>query len=115
VVISNPWNLDVSSHGLVRGIIGREIYSKVMGTNMKKLYELHHEQISKNPKISPERVRAITHLHEFDAEIQCPTWGYPTAASYYRDASSVDSMLDARIPLFAINATDDPVSFPLPC
>lgn len=82
-----------------------------MGTSMKALYELHHEEISKNPKISPERIRNVKYLHEFDQEIQCPTWGYPTYAAYYRDASSVDSMLAARIPLLAINAIDDPVSF----
>lgn len=42
-------------------------------------------------------------------EIQCPTWGYPTVGAYYRDASSSDSLLAVRIPLFAINAEDDPV------
>jgi hypothetical protein len=30
--------------------------------------------------------------------------------AYYRDASSVDSLLAVRVPLFAINAEDDPVS-----
>lgn len=35
---------------------------------------------------------------------------YPTVGAYYRDASSVESLLAVRIPLFAINARDDPVS-----
>ena len=39
------------------------------------------------------------------------TWGYPTEGAYYRDASSVDSLLAVRIPLFAIHAEDDPVRF----
>jgi len=43
-------------------------------------------------------------------ELQGPTWGYPTEGAYYRDASSCDSLLAVRIPLFAINAEDDPVS-----
>jgi predicted alpha/beta-fold hydrolase len=30
--------------------------------------------------------------------------------AYYRDASSVDALLAVRIPLFAINAEDDPAS-----
>jgi predicted alpha/beta-fold hydrolase len=42
--------------------------------------------------------------------VQCPTWGYPTEDAYYRDASSVDSVLSVRIPTLAINAVDDPVS-----
>jgi hypothetical protein len=32
--------------------------------------------------------------------------------AYYRDASSVDSLLAVRIPFFAINAKDDPASNP---
>jgi predicted alpha/beta-fold hydrolase len=81
-----------------------------MGTNMKGLAERHHEAISKNPDLSLERIRNVTYLHEFDREVQGPTWGYPTEGAYYRDSSSVDSLMDVRIPLFAINAEDDPVS-----
>jgi len=82
-----------------------------MGTNMKKLIELHYDEVSKNPRLDFERIRAVKYLHEFDREVQGPTWGYPTEGAYYRDASSVDSLLAARIPLFAINAEDDPVRF----
>jgi len=42
--------------------------------------------------------------------IQGPTWGYPTEGAYYRDAASTDSLLAVKIPFFAINAEDDPVS-----
>lgn len=42
--------------------------------------------------------------------VQCPSWGYPTEGAYYRDASSVDSLLAIRVPFLAINAEDDPVS-----
>lgn len=37
------------------------------------------------------------------------TWGYPTEGAYYRDASSIDSLLAVKVPLFAIHAEDDPV------
>jgi len=78
VVISNPWNLDTGSLALQRTWIGREIYSKTMGTNMKRLIELHHDQVSKNTKLDFEKIRNIKYLHEFDREVQGPTWGYPT-------------------------------------
>lgn len=89
----------------------------------------HVDQVAKNPRIDVERVRRITYLHEFDRyqtdglgtvkpftdfqryrELQGPTWGYPTEGAYYRDASSSDSLLAVRTPLFAIHAADDPVS-----
>lgn len=81
-----------------------------MGTNMKKLIERHYDQVSKNPTLDFEKIRKVTYLHEFDREVQGPIWGYPTEGAYYRDASSVDSLVAVRIPLFAINAEDDPVS-----
>ena len=34
--------------------------------------------------------------------------------AYYRDASSVDSLLAVRIPLFAVNSSDDPVGYRAP-
>ena len=77
---------------------------------MKKLVERHHEQVSRNPDIDFERIRQVRFLHEFDRDVQGPTWGYATEGAYYRDASSVDSLLAARVPIFAINAEDDPVS-----
>lgn len=110
VVVSNPWNLDAGSLALQRTWIGREVYSKTMGNNMKRLFELHKDQIAKNPAINIEKIRHIKYLHEFDREIQGPTWGYPTEGAYYRDASSCDALLAVRIPFFAINAEDDPIA-----
>jgi uncharacterized protein len=110
VVVSNPWNLDVGSVALQSSWLGMEVYSKTMGSNMKKLFLLHADEITKNPRLDRDRVMKVKYLHEFDREVQGPTWGYPTEGAYYRDASSADSLLAVRIPLFAVNASDDPVS-----
>jgi len=83
-----------------------------MANNMRALAELHYDEISKIDGISWERIRACRYLHEFDRELQGPTWGYPTEGAYYRDSTSVDAMLNAKVPLFIINAEDDPVSLP---
>lgn len=99
------------------------------------------EQMKKNPALDIEKIRECRYLHEFDRyvpispplqerpthnptqlntlansyqkkrEVQGPSWGYPTEGAYYRDASSTDPMLGVRIPLYAIHAEDDPVSF----
>ena len=94
---------------------------------LTKVYR-HAETIAKNPRVDLEKVRKIRYLYEFDRyvchepplrrsgsdcfsrELQGPTWGYPTEGAYYRDAASCDSILAVRIPLFALNAEDDPVS-----
>jgi len=64
----------------------------------------------KTSRVDPAKVRKVKYLHEFDRDVQGPTWGYPTEGAYYRDASSSDAVLAIRIPTFAIHAEDDPVS-----
>ncbi|KAJ5934002.1 hypothetical protein N7454_006331 [Penicillium verhagenii] len=110
VICASPWNLDVSSATLLQTWIGREVYSKTMGTSMKALFEQHVDQISHNPRVDIDAVRKITYLHEFDRALQCPTWGYPTEGAYYRDAASTDMMLNIRIPFMCIQAEDDPIA-----
>ncbi|KAK5945380.1 hypothetical protein PMZ80_002585 [Knufia obscura] len=109
VALSNPWSLDVSNAGLQSTWFKRNIYSRAMGTNLKKLYGYHKDVVLKNSAIDDQEVKNVRFLHEFDRAIQCPTWGYPTEQAYYRDASSTDSVLAIRIPFLAISAQDDPI------
>jgi predicted alpha/beta-fold hydrolase len=88
------------------------IYSTAMGGNLKKVFAMHNEQTSKNPRLDFQEIEAVKYIHEFDRAVQGPLWGYPTEGAYYRDASSIDSLLAVRIPIFAINAKDDPVMLP---
>lgn len=110
VLCASPWNLEVASVNLQRTWLGLNVYSKAMGTNMKKLFEEHVEEVAKNPRIDVEAVRRITYLHEFDRALQCASWGYPTEGAYYRDAASIDSLLAIRIPFLSVQAEDDPVA-----
>ncbi|ETN40820.1 uncharacterized protein HMPREF1541_05100 [Cyphellophora europaea CBS 101466] len=109
VVFSSVWNMEVAAKALQRTWWHKEVYNRALGTNMKKLFERHVDQISKIPGINVDKVRNITYLFEFDRYVQGPTWGYPSEGAYYRDASSIDAMLGIRIPLLAIHAEDDPV------
>ncbi|KAL4780541.1 Alpha/Beta hydrolase protein [Aspergillus varians] len=110
VICASPWNLEISSVNMQSTFMGLEVYSKVMGTSMKQLFEQHAEEVIKNPRIDAEAIRSITYLHEFDRALQCALWGYPTEGAYYRDASSVDSLLAIRIPFFVVQAEDDPIA-----
>jgi hypothetical protein len=81
---------------------------------MKKLAETHRTEIEKFTDLRLDKISKLTYLYEFDREVQCSAWGYPTEDAYYRDASSVDSVMAIRIPYLAINSTDDPVSLECP-
>jgi len=39
VVCSNPWNLEQGSLALQRTWLGREVYSKTMGSSLKALFK----------------------------------------------------------------------------
>ncbi|QPC74144.1 hypothetical protein HYE68_004896 [Fusarium pseudograminearum] len=110
VVCSNPFNLDVSSKILQNSYIGKEVYLRVMGSALKELAATHRKELEQYSTIDVDAVMKITYLYEFDRLIQCPSWGYPTETAYYRDASSVDSILSIEIPFLAIHATDDPIA-----
>ncbi|KAE9977106.1 hypothetical protein EG328_001159 [Venturia inaequalis] len=110
VVVSNPWNLEVSNLALQSTYLGLHVYSKVMGDSMRQLFVRHQEEItSQISAIDTKKLLSSKYLHEFDRYVQCPTWGWPTEGAYYRDASCIDAVLDVRIPLFGIHAKDDPV------
>ncbi|KKY30117.1 putative embryosis-associated protein emb8 [Diaporthe ampelina] len=110
VVVGNPFNLEVSNIQLQSSLLGKELYQRVMGTNMKKLILRHRESITQHTKLDFEAIQNVTYLYEFDREVQCISWGYPTESAYYRDASSSDSVLAIRIPYLAIQAADDPIA-----
>ncbi|KAI9934105.1 hypothetical protein ASPWEDRAFT_105427 [Aspergillus wentii DTO 134E9] len=112
VLVGSPWNLEISSVEMLRTWMGREVYSKTMGRSMKRLFENHVDEVSKNPRVDVKTVRSITYLHEFDRALQCACWGYPTEGAYYRDASSTDPMLGIRIPFFVVQSEDDPIVSP---
>jgi predicted alpha/beta-fold hydrolase len=110
VACSNPWNLEVCNISLQRSWLGSEVYSKVMGSNLLKLYERHRSELVNAKELDEETIRKCKYLYEFDRAVQAPSWGYPTEGAYYRDAQSVDAVVAIKIPFFAINAEDDPVS-----
>lgn len=95
---------------LGKTLIGKELYLRVMGTAMRSLVADHREELAEHTNLDLETVGKVTYLYEFDTEVQCALWGYPTVSAYYRDASSTDAVLNIKIPFIALQATDDPIA-----
>lgn len=111
VSVGNPFNLELCDLALRSSWMGREVYSKSLGASLRKLVRHHTDILSSSKRFSFKNIMATKYIHEFDREMQCPSWGYPTEGAYYRDASSTDALLGVRIPFLALNAEDDPVSW----
>lgn len=99
VLVSNPWNLDAGSLALQRTWIGKEVYSKTMTESLKKVFAMHTEQMSANPRLDLERIRQVTYLHEFDREVQCASCEHPLllACSSWTDLHQGGTRPRARI------------------
>ncbi|CAG9990995.1 unnamed protein product [Clonostachys byssicola] len=110
VVCSNPFNLEVVSRALLRTYIGKFAYLRAMGETVKEFTQNNEREIKLYTDIDYDLIMNITTLTEFDTEVHCKTWGYPTVFSYYRDASSSDSVLAIKIPFLALHAVDDPIA-----
>ncbi|TGZ81065.1 AB-hydrolase YheT [Ascodesmis nigricans] len=108
-VVSNPWNLELTDNGLHRTWIGHHVYSKVLGGNLRRLFELHRPHLTQDPRILPDAHTRMTHAYDFDREVTAKVFGYHTVGSYYRAASSIDKLLSVRIPTLIIHAKDDPI------
>lgn len=75
VIISNPFNLDTSNLALQRTVFKKQLYSRFMGGNLRRLAEKHADLIATNPRLSLEKMSATTYIHEFDREVQLGSWG----------------------------------------
>ncbi|EEY23881.1 medium-chain fatty acid ethyl ester synthase/esterase [Verticillium alfalfae VaMs.102] len=75
---------------------------------VKEYARENSEEIEAHTQLNLDAILSVTTLTEFDKEVHCQTWGYPTVFSYYRDASSSDAVLAIRIPFLALHAADDP-------
>jgi Predicted hydrolase of the alpha/beta-hydrolase fold len=91
VVVGNPFDLELANKALQRTQLGR-LYSRIMGctspqtcsmilrlasqllttlaANMKRLMDLHKDEIIKYTNLNFDRIQNITYLHEFDREVQ---------------------------------------------
>lgn len=49
--ISNPWQLKITSDALTSTFVGRELYSKTMGTNLKRVFMRQYSTMKNHPKI----------------------------------------------------------------
>ncbi|KAF3185913.1 hypothetical protein TWF225_004893 [Orbilia oligospora] len=109
VLLSSPHNMDVCAKIMFMTFTGR-LYSKFMAGNLKKLFERNFDMLSKNPAINIEGARNATYLYDWDTAVTAPVFGFRTGGEYYRASSSVDKLIDIKIPTLIINAEEDPIS-----
>jgi predicted alpha/beta-fold hydrolase len=69
--VSNPWQLKVTADALMSTLIGRELYSKQMGSNLKRVFMRQYSVMKDDPKIDWKALKKAKHI-----------WGYNLYETY---------------------------------
>lgn len=82
----------------------------VLGRNLRNLYNIHHEELTKHPLVRADAASRMVTAYDYDREVTAKVFGYKTVGSYYRHASSIENLLNVKIPLLILHAKDDPIA-----
>ncbi|OSD01613.1 AB-hydrolase YheT [Trametes coccinea BRFM310] len=121
-----PWDLVASSDHLESHFFHKNVYSRGMAQNLKKVIARHLEALSKFPdSLAWQAAKAVSarksmSLVEFDDTVtrvcggSSPPFPFPSARDYYTAASSHKMLKDIRVPFLALNSKDDPIVSSIP-
>ncbi|KAJ7832917.1 Alpha/Beta hydrolase protein [Mycena leptocephala] len=126
-VLACPWDLVKSTVKMLGNLLGRHIYLRGMGSNVRALIRQHYKPLALDTPDHP--VAAAVHrflevknptIADFDDTFtrfvggDPPAFPFPSVRSYYSWASSARVVQDIEVPFLAINALDDPVVHYIP-
>lgn len=92
----------------------RRMYAYVMTSNQKKMLRRHYDmllgkEVQEKYNIDPELVLASTTLYELDEAYSRRRAGFKSVEEYHRKHSCRYCMDKITLPMFLLNATDDPL------
>lgn len=104
VAVSVPYDLAAASRQLERGF--SSVYGRFF---LKSLKRKALAKLERFPGLADrDAVRRARTLWEFDDAMTAPAHGFVDAADYYRQSSSLQFLLDVRVPTVLLNARNDP-------
>jgi len=103
-VISAPCDLKDTMVSLQKK--GNIIYSSMFLKDLKEKVKLKKEDFPND--ISPEDIKNIKSLKDFDDKFTAPVHGFKDAYDYYEKCSCKKFLKNIKIPTLIINALDDP-------
>jgi len=113
IAISATLDLESSIHKLSSSQSGK-FYSEIFLATMRKktLAKIKSGLLQLNPIV----IKKCKNFIDFDQLVTAPTFGFSTAQDYYHYASAINHIEKVDIPLYLIQAQDDPflcdISYP---
>jgi predicted alpha/beta-fold hydrolase len=107
--ISNPFNLERATVRL-RDPICRWTYDKVFTSRRKAMIMKHKHLYEKLEGLDLEKLMRARSSREFDSHLTRLLVGAETVEDLYESLSCIDGLPKIAIPVFLLNALDDPIS-----
>ncbi|PWA83043.1 AB hydrolase 4 family [Artemisia annua] len=106
VSISNPWDLLIGDRFYTRGRM-QKFYNRVLGDSLKGAAKLRQEAYARlSDWEGIEKSRSIRDFNNYSARI---AGNFETIDAFHRWASCARLVTNVSVPLFCLNAIDDPV------
>ncbi|MEW6484371.1 MULTISPECIES: hydrolase [Tatumella] len=110
VIVSAPLMLEPCSSKLEQGF--SRFYQFYLLSQLKKSARRKMKAYPELLSVSPERLKQIHRLRDFDDEVTSKIHGFADATDYYRRASGMPMLSGVEKPLLIIHAQDDPFMVP---
>lgn len=105
-VISAPLDLTAAGHHLGRGLIQRQVYTRLFLRTLKA--KVLHKARRFPGNIDAWRVAHARDLHAFDDAYTAPVHGFANVADYWSRASALPGLVHIQLPTLILNARNDP-------
>lgn len=113
-IMGTPWDFPDSSVNLRQSIIGFNVYSPTMCTNLLRLLNIHGNMIEmdEESKLQLEvlKTNEPKRLKQFDNFFTSRLFGFNSADEYYRHALPNQRLLKVRVPTVIVLLLDDPIT-----
>lgn len=110
ICLANPWDLMTSAFHIQESFLGKHLYSPTMTRNLNRLMSHHKEKLSVHGWFEEAwKLPKAKTLPEFDDRFTSRMFGFDNAFDYYRNGSSVNRLMEVRVPLLILSSEDDPI------
>ncbi len=106
-VVSAPFDLSASCEIIRKSLC--KIYQKYLLDRMKKSMQRKLPQIQQQINLTPEKLKSINDLWQFDDMLTAPLHGFSGAEDYYQQASAKPYLKTIATPTLIVHAKDDPM------
>ncbi|XP_074106721.1 abhydrolase domain containing Hydr1 isoform X1 [Cotesia typhae] len=105
-VLSVPWNIIEGTKSIESGF--NRFLNRLLTKALTQTFRSMHDKVHEFFKEDLEKVFKSKTVREFDSAFTAKHFGYENVDEYYKCATLHDKLQFIRVPLFCLNAADDP-------